>query len=349
MTFVVEKKIHTAQKPNRKSNPRKQHFRNCSHCITCNLFTHRIDNETIDDIVSGKLPNRLVSAVFEMVRSNDRMKEIIRPLVNINDNVPVFNEKSQNARSKLKANGLLSQIMTSMNDIIRDQVREQTCVTLRPDLQRYVDDIRDFYEQERIDNGHGKDDADVDDVYAIGSNSHSKTPKRNSKPKRQAIDTDVTTSEHFDYDTFTRICNHVTINEKYALIIGLLEQYERLGDSDRLQVIVQKRYLEDHLHLLDELEMFVHRQNAAKRFKKDAREEKRSGRFEKLVRTAETIRKNAMIVDDDDAWVGFDTEHETNFDDWRIKYCIEVPWRKPNSNNLNHYIFFYILHKYENI
>lgn len=248
-----------------------------------------------------------MNAVFEMVRSNDRMKELIRPLVNINDQVNVYNEKATNSKSKLKANSLLSQIMTSMNDIIRDQVREQTCVTLRPDLQRYVDDIRDFYEKERLANGH---DVNGDSDFA----SISKSTKRDSKPKRSPVDSD-NTEQHFDYEAFSRSCNHVSINEKYALIIGLMELYERLTDSDRLSVVVQKRYLDDHLHLLDELEMFVHRTKSANRVKKKVREEQRSGRFEKLVRTAETIRKNSMINDEETVWSGFDTDYETNFGD----------------------------------
>lgn len=262
-------------------------------------------NDSLDDLISGKLPGELVNAAFEMIRSNENMKHHIRPQININDKVTVFNPATKQFQSKLKANGLVTQIMASMNDIIRDQVNDQTCVTLRPDLQHYVDDIREFYAQERLALGRG----DADDYDETGSFTHSQRHmkyKRSLRPRR------------FDRDSFARICNRNTIHEKYFVIIGLLEQYEQLDQSDQQRVLVQKHYLDDHLQLLDELAAFVQstreltgtKTDDEVRTKKNAALETPSGQFNKLARMVELMRHNAMLSDAEDEANAFDKEYE---------------------------------------
>lgn len=256
-------------------------------------------NDSIDDLISGKLPGELVSAAFEMIRSNERMKHHIRPLININNKVKIFNPATKQYQSKLKANGLVNQIMASMNDIIRDQVNDQTCVTLRPDLQRYVDDIREFYAEERLSTGREAGDDYNELASFTPQRRHSKYKRSPQRPRR------------FDRNAFARSCNRNTIHEKYFVIIGLLEQFEQLDRSDQQRVIVQKHYLEDHLQLLDELEAFVKstREVVAEpktnddeeiRAKKNAALEMPSEQFDKLVRMVEHMRHNAMLSDGDD-------------------------------------------------
>lgn len=262
-------------------------------------------NDSLDDLISGKLPGELVNAAFEMIRSNEKMKQHIRPLININDKVKVFNPATKQFQSKLKANGLVTQIMASMNDIIRDQVNDQTCVTLRPDLQRYVDDIREFYTQERLAQGRSEGD-DYDETASFTQQRRHNKYKRSLRPRR------------YDRNSFARNCNRNTIHEKYFVIIGLLEQFEQLDQSDQQRVIVQKHYLEDHLQLLDELEAFVQSNRGVAgtqsgdevRTKKNAALETPSGQFNKLARMVELMRHSAMLSDAEDEANEFDKEYE---------------------------------------
>lgn len=263
-------------------------------------------DDNMDNLVSGKIPGELVNAVFEMVRSNEQLAKHIRPLININDKVVVFEREgdAKKSQAKLKANGLMTQIMASMNDIIREQVNEQTCVELRPDLQRYVDDIRAFYEQQKLLDR----ESSASDYESVPPRAA--VPKRHAKHKRSSF------REHFDRQRFARSCNHETIHEKYVIIVGLLDQFERLSRPEQTRVVVQKRYLDNHLQLLDELESFVKRLLSSDaeafdetRVKKDVIDGRSSGRFNKLVRTVEVMRKNTLLDNDEDEANGFDNEY----------------------------------------
>lgn len=210
------------------------------------------------------------------------------------------------------ANDMLKKIITSMNAIIRNQVNERTCVQLRPDLQRFVDNIIEFrsLQQQR------QSPSPTDVPESIGLERYTSSKFKRSVHFRKA--------HQFPDDRRPFVvCTSQEIREKFRTISGLTRAFERMTASNRLRATDWNVYVQRHLRQLDDLQSFVRdrRQTEANpgrhigASKRQLYDEQTSGKYEVLVRTAEFIRKNALLggklgeLQDEDDYIAFENSN----------------------------------------
>lgn len=137
------------------------------------------------------------------------------------------------------------------------------------------------------------------------------------------------TSAKLQMQRFRRSCSESKLHDKYKLIKKMLKRYDELGAENQKQAYEIQIFLQKHLSLLDEIKGFVKYKGDDVRQQRstilddyseqneyqkewlnfDSGEMNRiSGRYSKLVRTAEFIRKNSLFDNSD---------HISTYDDYQ--------------------------------
>ena len=195
---------------------------------------------------------------------------------------------------------MLSEIMATITKLIEDQVNKNTCIKLSPHLQEFYDKI--------ISVNRNLEEAEPNDY----DNSPVLTNRRRIKRN----------------DIFMK----TEINAHYELLQNLMEDFDKLSPSEQMQIYYIKTLLKNHILLLDAMEstsnQFIRKTRSSSkdytdlnRYQKygldtDVENKERfvSGKFEKLIKTAELIRKNSLFDQTDE----FDSNSDdfVEFDDY---------------------------------
>ncbi|XP_037038244.1 GATA zinc finger domain-containing protein 14-like [Bradysia coprophila] len=181
-------------------------------------------NSSIRDLVSGKLPNQLIQAVFQLVKENSRLNKAIGSKLDMKilDNLEL---NSINLfKSKEKTEKMVKKLMTSITDLIDEQITHQTCISLPPDLQSFYDKV--LY------------------VRSINSrvNNMRILEKTNAVPNKNS-------TKRFARSTIPES----DIHEKYKTVGKLLKQFGHLKLRDQVKIFDIKEFLQNHMQLLDDL------------------------------------------------------------------------------------------------
>lgn len=128
------------------------------------------------------------------------------------------------SKSKEKAEKMVKKLMSSITDLIDEQITHQTCITLPADLQS-------FYEK-------------VLYVRSINSkvNNMRKQEKSNADPNKNS-------TKRFARSTIPES----DIHEKYKTVGKLLKQFGHLTLKDQVKIFDIKEFLQNHMQLLDDL------------------------------------------------------------------------------------------------
>lgn len=231
---------------------------------------------TINDMISGQLSNEFIQAVHELVNTNEHLRNNLASSLNLA-------EDQQQEYPGLK----------------KLQTHNQICVVLRPELQRFYEQIRSFNEKKSFI-----------EEYSIGG----KVKQHHSRRNR-----------------VVRSCSKNRIHESYRVINRLLDSYGKMNSNNQKLTYDVSILLRQHLQMLDELVRFVNVTNRKRtlrkvrstirddydtpnRYQQDWMDsnsgvfDKVSGKYSKLVKAAEFIRKNSL----------FDSTEEINdYDDYQ--------------------------------
>lgn len=92
-----------------------------------------------------------------LVESNDILKHHIKPHLS---EAKYTKLKDSSKQSSMKINGLMSNLVSSLNELVDDQVRMRSCIQLTPELKDFYKKLmgRGFDEEKPSDNRVDDDD-----------------------------------------------------------------------------------------------------------------------------------------------------------------------------------------------
>ncbi len=128
-------------------------------------------------------------------------------------------------KSKQKTEKMVKKLMSSITDLIDEQITHQTCITLPSDLQSFYDKV----------------------LYVRSINSRvNKMRKRN---KGNGEDVSKMSAKRIARSTIPESDLH----QKYKTVGKLLKQFGHLKLRDQVKIFDIKEFLENHIQLLDDL------------------------------------------------------------------------------------------------
>lgn len=240
------------------------------------LRPDKSQKSTINDMICGQLSNEFIQAVHELVNTNEHLRKYIAPSLNL----------AQGHQQEYP-------------DLKNLKTHNQICIVLRPELQRYYEQLRSFNERKSFVE---------EDSIGGHTNKH-----------------------HSQRNRFVRSCSKNQIHESYGVINKLLDSYGKMKSSNQKLSYDVSILLHQHLQMLDEIVRFenvANRKRRSRNVRSTIRDDyntpnryqqdwmdfnsgssnKVSGKYSKLVKAAEFIRKNSL----------FDTTDEINdYDDYQ--------------------------------
>lgn len=122
---------------------------------------------------------------------------------------------------------MVKKLMSSITDLIDEQITHQTCITLPPDLQSFYDKV----------------------IYVRSINSRVNGLQN---PNKDNADANKNSSKRIVRSTVPESDLH----QKYKTVGKLLKQYGHLPLRDQVKIFDIKQFLQNHLQLLDDLKSF---------------------------------------------------------------------------------------------
>lgn len=116
--------------------------------------------------------------------------------------------------------------MSSITDLIDEQITHQTCIALPSDLQQFYDNV----------------------VYVHSLNA--KVTKARQKPK--GTDVNKESAKRITRSTI----NESDLHQKYKTVGKLLKQFGHLKLRDQVKIFDVKEFLQNHMQLLDDLKTY---------------------------------------------------------------------------------------------
>lgn len=127
-------------------------------------------------------------------------------------------------KSKEKTEKMVKKLMSSITDLIDEQITHQTCISLPPDLQSFYDKV----------------------LYVRSMNARVNNMRKQEK-------TNVTPSKNSTKRFVRSTIPDSDIHEKYKTVGKLLKQFGHLKLKDQVKMFDVKEFLQNHMQLLDDL------------------------------------------------------------------------------------------------
>lgn len=127
-------------------------------------------------------------------------------------------------KSKQKTEKMVKKLMSSITDLIEEQITHQTCISLPSDLQSFYDKV----------------------IYVRSINSRVKSMR---KPNKDIADVNTNSTKRFARSTVPESDLH----QKYKTVGKLLKQFSHLKLRDQVKIFDIKQFLQNHMQLLDDL------------------------------------------------------------------------------------------------
>lgn len=167
---------------------------------------------------------------------------------------------------------MVKKLMSSITDLIDEQITHQTCVPLPPELQSFYDKV----------------------VYVRSINSR---VNKTRKPNKGAANKDSA-------KRFTRSTIHDSdLHEKYKTVGKLLKQFGHLKLRDQMKISDIKEFLLNHVQLLDDLKTlnseFVRQSRSVEDkdmnpFASDKESDHISRQYANLLKTTKLIKSTSL-------------------------------------------------------
>ncbi|XP_037715948.1 uncharacterized protein LOC119550985 isoform X2 [Drosophila subpulchrella] len=254
----------------------EEEHKTAAKCHRPRIDTPETRSDSYDKLITGKMSEDIVSAVFEAVGNDpgmDRLLAVLERNRKCAQKQPknfyqIRNDKTENYLHQTES--MVRDTMEAISNIIDQQVRRRACIPLRPDLQ-------EFY-----------------DLILKTSNEEQKCREKRQSSLRVLAE---------DFSQDVRLLDPSKINQKSRIVKKLLRQYEDLPMEDQQAAVgVRDELLLDLVYLrkmADSAER--HQRNARlqevlKQTSLDEVLEKRmsseySPRFIKLLKTAELFKE----------------------------------------------------------
>lgn len=206
---------------------------------------NNIDNSIqITDLINGKLPNRIVKAIYQLVETNDNFKKHISPNLdtsNFKDVQPTSNlnayKTQENENLINQTEHMMKKIMDSINVLIEEQVRMRTCIPLRPDLEKFLFQL----------NQHKTNTNNINLKFEFPKSTQNQ--RLHERFSRSAIDNGGVLAK-------------TKLHHEYSIVNKLLAHFDKLPIADKIKINGVKPFLEKHIILLDELKSEIKRTNS---------------------------------------------------------------------------------------
>lgn len=193
-------------------------------------------------------------AVLKLVHDNENLRTHIAPVLKQRkeDCSSTDNKQSGEGKDKDK-DDKIDNLVFKLSALIDSEVRRKTCIQLKPDLKKFMEDMM---KQNCKGKPNKKDEDDDDDEEDDDEGGEDGGGSR----KRRSLVSDFILIDYC-YEFLFLIyfisfqADHQEIKEKYRVLTELLQEYNKLPYEEQEKIAQIKEYIQNHVNLLDELEI----------------------------------------------------------------------------------------------